>query len=435
MPDRRCPLAHRTAHAAARGPFSCGPARHALDPSSGLLFAGRMQHAAPAAPGVDLGLEPLPGDALHRVLAELRTRGPLVPVPFFGMTALLVTRADDVREAFRDDASLPGGPTYQQTVERIVGRTFISMDDREHHLYRKLAMPAFQSGAIARFNERELVALVHELLDRLVARGAGDLVAELTGVVPYYAITRKLGIPRARDEDMRHWADQLLNPRDPRGAASAAREFTELLSPILAARRAEPREDLLSALAHAEIDGERLSDDDVLSHVRLLFAVGATTTSHAMGNLLSTLLARPELLERARREPALRPALVHELLRFEPPVANLPRLASRPLRVAGDDVPPGTLLLLSLACANRDPALFPDPDRYDPDRAPQDVLTFGFGVKYCPGAHLARRELLTALDAVLERLPGLRLVRDAGAAPEGGTLRHPRALHAAWDAA
>ena len=393
-----------------------------------------MERSTSPAAGFDLGTDPLPGNELHRLHAELRARGALVPVPFFGTTALLVTRAGDVREAFRDDASLPGGPTYRQTVERIVGRTFISMDDREHHLYRKLAMPAFQSGAIARFNEGELVTLVHELLDRFAARGASDLVAELTGVLPYYAITRKLGIPRARDEDMRHWADQLLNPRDPPGAAAAAREFTELLGPILGARRAEPREDLLSALAHAAIDGERLSDEDVLSHVRLLFAVGATTTSHAMGNLLSTLLARPDLLARARREPELRPALVHELLRFEPPVANLPRLATLPLRVAGEEVPPGTLLLLGLASANRDPALFAEPDRYDPDRPPQDVLTFGFGVKYCPGAHLARRELLTALDAVLERLPGLRLLDAQGVAPEGATLRHPRALRVAWDA-
>ena len=414
--------------------MSRGPGAARLTRRADCSLPESMERLAPPASGFDIGTDPLPGDELHRLHAELRARGALVPVPFFGTTAVLVTRFEDVREAFRDDASLPGGPTYRQTVERIVGRTFISMDDREHHLYRKLAMPAFQSGAIARFNEGELVALVHELLDRVAPHGAGDLVAELTSVLPYYAITRKLGIPRARDEDMRHWADQLLNPRDPAGAAAVAREFTDLLGPILAARRAEPREDLLSALAHAVIDGERLSDEDVLSHVRLLFAVGATTTSHAMGNLLSTLLGRPELLERARREPGLRPALVHELLRFEPPVANLPRLASRPLRVAGEEVPPGTLLLLGLASANRDAAVFADADRYDPDRPTQDVLTFGFGVKYCPGAHLARRELLTALDAVLERLPGLRLVDGTGSAPEGGTLRHPRALRAAWEA-
>ena len=170
----------------------------------------------------------------------------------------------------------------------------------------------------------------------------------------------------------------------------------------------------------------------MLSHVRLLFAVGATTTSHALGNLLSVLLRRPALAERARREPALRAAIVHELLRFEPPVANLPRLATGPLAIAGVEIPPGTMLLLGLAAANRDPRVFPDPDRFDPERPIEDVLTFGFGVKFCPGSHLARRELLTALDAVLERLPGLRLVDEEGAEPEGGTLRHPRALRVVW---
>jgi cytochrome P450 len=384
-------------------------------------------------PTADIGTEPLAGEALHRLMAALRERDAVVPVPFYGSTALLVTRFEDVRAALDDDQSLPGGATYQVSIEPIIGRTFISMDGPRHHMYRKLAIPAFQSGAIARFNERDLVALVHEILDRFAARGTGDLVAELTSVLPYYVITRKLGVPRARDDDMRRWADQLLNPRDPAGGRAAAAEFTRLLSPILAARRDAPRDDLLSALAHAEVEGKQMGDDDVLSHVRLLFAVGATTTAHALGNLLSLLLRRPALARRAPHEPALRRALVRELLRFEPPVANLPRLTSQPLRISGVDVPPNTVLLLGLAAANRDPRVFAAPDQFDPDRAEQDVLTFGFGVKFCPGSHLARQELLTALDAVLERLPGLRLIDETGADPEGGTLRRPRALHAAWD--
>ncbi|MEW6270945.1 MAG: cytochrome P450, partial [Thermodesulfobacteriota bacterium] len=367
---------------------------------------------------VDFGTDPLAGEDLHRHMAVLRESAPLHRVRFFGGTALLVTRFADVREAFRDDEGLPGGPTYRMSTEPVVGRTFISMDGAEHHQHRKLAMPAFQSGAIARFNEHALVDLVHELIDRFAARGSGDLVAELTGVLPYYAITRKLGIPRARDEDMRRWADRMLSyPRDPQGALAAAAEFSRVLAPLLAERRAEPRDDLVSALAHAELEGQRLADDDVLSHVRLLFAVGATTTSHAMGNLLATLLERPELLERARREPALRAGLVHEMLRFEGPLATLPRLVTRDATIGGVAVPGGSVLLLGLASANRDPRVFDEPDRFAPERAPQDVLTFGFGVKFCPGSHLARRELLTALDAVLERLPGLRLVERTGAAP------------------
>ena len=117
-------------------------------------------------PTADIGTEPLAGEALHRLMAALRERDAVVPVPFYGSTALLVTRFEDVRAAFDDDQSLPGGATYQVSVEPIIGRTFISMDGPRHHMYRKLAIPAFQSGAIARFNERDLVALVHELLDR-----------------------------------------------------------------------------------------------------------------------------------------------------------------------------------------------------------------------------------------------------------------------------
>jgi cytochrome P450 len=382
---------------------------------------------------VDFGTDALAGDELHRRVAALREATPVARVRFFGASAFLVTRFADVREAFRDDAGIPGGPTYRMSTEPVVGRTFISMDGADHHRYRKLAMPAFQSGAIARFNEHALVDLVHELVDRFVARGEGDLVAELTGVLPYYAITRKLGIPRARDEDMRRWADRMLSyPRDPQGALAAAAEFSRVLAPLLAERRAEPRDDLVSALAHAELDGARLSDEDVLSHVRLLFAVGATTTSHAMGNLLATLLARPELLERARVEPALRAGIVHEILRWEGPLATLPRIATRGATIAGVDVPPGSVLLLGLASANRDPRVFDDPERFDPARSPQEVLTFGFGVKFCPGSHLARRELLTALDAVLDRLPELRLADPEGAVPEGGVLRRPRALRVRW---
>lgn len=385
--------------------------------------------------GVDFGSDALAGGELHRLQAELRERASLARVRFYGSPAVLVTRFADVLEAFRDDTGLPGGATYRMSTEPVVGRTFISMEGRDHHLYRKLAMPAFQSSAIARFNEHALVDLVHELIDRFAARGSGDLVQELTGVLPYYAITRKLGIPRARDEDMRRWADAMLAyPRDPKAAVAAAAQFSDLLGPLLAARRGEPLDDLLSALAHAELDGERLADDDVLAHVRLLFAVGATTTSHAMGNLLSTLIDRPDLLERARREPAIRPAIVHELLRWEGPLATLPRWAPHPIRIAGEELPAGTMLLLGLSSANRDPREFEDPDRFDPDRPSHDIVTFGFGVKFCPGSHLARRELLTAIDAVVDRLPGLRLVDREGAAPEGGVLRRPRALHVAWDA-
>jgi len=383
---------------------------------------------------IDFGVDLLPGEELHKVFAELREEHRVTPVRFFGSEATLVTRFDDVKEAFRDDEHLPGGSTYQMHTEPVIGRTFISMDGTEHDRHRQLATPAFRSRAVAQFDEEALVPLAHEIVDRFVARGEADLVAEFTTVLPFYAITRKLGVPRGTDDEMRTWADRMLTyPSDPVGAVGAAHAFSEVLEPLLDARRAAPEEDLLSALLAAEVDGEALGSEEVCSTVRLMFSVGATTTSHALGNLLSALLDRPELLEAARTDEALRAGVVHELLRWDGPLATLPRLAPLGAQFGEDTFPPGTLLLFGIASANRDPLIWDDPERFDPTRVPQEIVTFGFGQKFCPGSHLARRQLLTALGVLLDRLPGLHLADPTGATPVGGVLRHPSALHVTWD--
>ena len=383
---------------------------------------------------VDFGTDPLPGAQLHETLAALRESQRVAPVRFHGMDAVLFTRFEDVHEAFRDDEKFPGGDFYQGAIEPVVGRTFISMNGREHDVHRKLATPAFRSRAVSRFDEEALLPLTHEVVDRFVEWGHADLFSELCTVLPFFAITRKLGVPRSADEQMRQWADLMLSyPSDPEGAVAAAGEFSEQLGPLLEARRKEPGEDLLSELAATEIGGEKLDDDEILGTIRLMFAVGATTTSHAMGNLLWTLLNRPELLEQAANDEGLRAGIIHELLRWEGPLPTLPRLASKDARFAASDIPAGTLMLFGLASANRDPREYDDPDTFDPTRKPQDILTFGFGPKFCPGSHLARRELLTALTVVLEKLPGLHLSDPEGSEPRGGVLRHPEHLHVAWD--
>ncbi len=385
----------------------------------------------------DFGLDLLPGETLHTTLAALREAERLAPVRLFGMDALLVTRFTDVKEAFRDHEQIPGGVTYQGHTEPVVGRTFISMDGTEHDRHRQLATPAFRSRAVTRFDEDALVPLAHEIVDRFVDRGETDLVREFTTVLPFYAITRMLGLPRATDDEMRRWAERMLTyPSDPVGAVSAAEEFSRVIEPLLETRRIAPEDDVLSALLAAELDGQALDGDEVCSTVRLLFSVGATTTSHAMGNLLSTLLDRPTLLGSAATDETMRAGIVHELLRWDGPLATLPRITSRDAVVAGSPVPAGTMLLFGIAAANRDPRIWADPDDFAPQRfatAAEEIVTFGFGQKFCPGSHLARRQLLTALAVLLERLPGLRLVDPEGATPVGGVLRHPTALHVAWD--
>ncbi|MDT7539404.1 MAG: hypothetical protein QOI82_2989, partial [Actinomycetota bacterium] len=288
---------------------------------------------------------------------------------------------------------------------------------------------AFRSRVVSRFVDEQLVPLAHEIVDRFAARGEGDLVADLTDVLPFAAISRKVGLPVGTEERQRIAARQLLSyPATPEVALRAAGEVTEVLRTTLEERRRESRDDVLSHLLATGME-----DEAVLSHVRLLYAVGATTTADAMSNLFAVLLARPQLVERARTEPELRRRIVGELLRFEPPVPLLPRLATRPGTIGGVDVPAGTLLVAGLAAANRDPDVYAEPDVFDPDREEGELLTFGFGPKFCPGWNLARSQLLAALDVVLDRLPGLRLVDDAQ--PEGAVLRSTPRLAVRWDAA
>ena len=182
---------------------------------------------------------------------------------------------------------------------------------------------------------------------------------------------------------------------------------------------------------HAEHDGVRLTDFEVVSHVRLLYAVGATTTSDSMSSLFWTLLTHPELLERRDASPSCGRASCTSSCAGNRPLRCFRRVAPRGGEIAGVSIPEGGILLAAVASANRDETVFDDPDRFDPDREQGELLTFGFGNKFCPGSHLARRQLLAALDVVLERLPNLRLV--AADPPSGGILRRTERLEAAWN--
>lgn len=381
---------------------------------------------------VDLSRDELRGRDFHQMLHRSRKDGPVSRCDLIGVGGYLLTRFEDVRSFLADLESFPAGSTYEMQVEPTVGRTFISMDGDEHDAYRVLAMPAFRSRPSVSFVDEQLVPLAHEVIDGFAPRGEADLVAEFTRVLPFWAISRKLGLPVGTEERQRRWALALLShPVAPEAASAASAEVTSFLEPIIEERRRAPAGDVLSHLLGAEHEGTRMTDDEIVSHVRLLYAVGATTTSDAMSNLLWALLTCPGLYERARNEVGVRPWIVHELLRWEPPVAVLPRLAPYGGTVAGTEIPAGALVLAAIAGANRDPAVFADPDRFDPDRSEREQITFGSGPKFCPGHHIARKQLEAALDVVLERLPGLRVI--SAEEPTGGVLRSVKELRAAWD--
>ena len=381
---------------------------------------------------VDVILDPLPGRQLHDVLRQARETPGITQVRMFEEPAYLVTRFEELREFFLSDDRFPGETTYQETIMQQVGDTFISMENPRHDRYRHLATPAFRSRAVTRFVDEALVPLAHEVIDRFAERGEGDLVAELARVMPFWAISRKLGLPEGDQERMRELAlamfGQDFGHLDPQ---LAVQEITDTIQPVLDERRRTPGDDVLSQLTLAERDGQRLTDEEIINHVRLLFAVGATTTSDSMSSLFWALLTQPGVYEAAQHEPQTRPLIVNELLRCEPAVPVLPRRAALGGEISGTEIPEGARVLAGIAGANRDPERFPEPDRFDPRREPSELLTFGFGSKFCPGMHLARQQLGVALDVALERLPGLRLVE--AAEPQGAVLRSSPSVIATWE--
>ncbi len=381
---------------------------------------------------VDVALDPLPGGALHALLREVRERPGLTEVKMMGLPAYLIGRFDDLRAFFMDDQHFPGAPAYQETIMLQVGDTFISMENPRHDAYRQLATPAFRSRAVTRFVEEELTPLANEVVDGFVDRGEADLVAELARVLPFWAISRKLGLPRGDEERMRQLALAMFGEAfSDLDSPAAVREITATIQPVLDERRRSPGDDVLSRLTSAERDGQRLTDEEIINHVRLLFSVGATTTSDSMASLLWALLTQPGVLETARQHPELRPNIVHELLRCEPAVPLLPRRAPYGGVISGTELPEGAFVLGGIAAANREPDRYPEPDRFDPRREPSEILTFGFGVKYCPGNHLARQQLAVVLDVVLDRLTNVELV--AATEPAGAILRSAPSVVATWE--
>jgi cytochrome P450 len=385
---------------------------------------------------VDFGLNDLPGEELHRVLGEFRRQGPIVPTRLFGMPAQIIAGHESLAEAFRDDTRFPGHRTYEAGFEGVIGRTFISMEGRDHLRFRKLAMPAFRSQAIENYERQGLAILAHELIDRFEHRGAGDLVGEFTARFPYLVITRVLGLPREREEEFHDWALAMLGfQKDPERARRASRALTSLLAPVVRARREEPRDDVISELIHAEVNGRRLTDEEVHAHVRLLFPTGGETTHGTMGNLLFALLADARRWDRIVSDADGREAAVSEVLRWESSIAVLPRMSStEQCEFRGEPLLPDTIVLFGIAGANRDPEVFNNPDEFSLERRAEPTLTFGPGTKSCPGMHLARKNLLVGLDVLAERLPKLRLPAESleAALPRRTVLRSPDCLPVRW---
>lgn len=383
---------------------------------------------------LDFAHAPLPD--LHAVLDTLRAHGPVVPVRYHGQITWLILAYAELAAAFADDETFPSKTIYERHSLPVMGKTIQCMAGDEHRRNRALVSHAFRPTLMRRAVETLLEPLADELIDRFVARGEADLVAEFAQRFPFLAITRLLGIPVADEDRLIEWAQKLIEfPWDPEGALRGSREFTHYLQALVAERRARPGDDLVSELANLELNGERLADEEIFSFFRLLFPAGSDTTYKNLGSLLALVLSRPDVAELARASADAIPAIVDEGLRYEPPVALLPRACGKDVHWAGVQLAAGAPLLYGIAAANRDPTVFPDPHRFDPTRKANRHLTFGHGLHFCLGSHLARRELEVALSALLRRLPGLTLAEPEPPPIVGAVIRGPAHVRARWERA
>lgn len=371
-------------------------------------------------------------------LAALRERAPAAWVRAFGRPAVMFTSYELVSAAFKDEEAFPAAAFYGNTVTEVLGRNIQCMVGAEHRRNRSLASPAFRRSLMPGLVQPLLEPVAHELVDRFETRGEADLVTDFTRRYPFKIILRLLGLPPAAEDDVSRWALGMLDIQQHYDdAVRCSQEFVAFVRPVIEQRRTDPADDLISQLATAEVDGERLTDEEILNFLKLLFPAGADTTYLGLGNTLLGLLTHPgELASVAANLDEEARWAGEEGLRWNAPVAILPRHNPRDVEWHGSAIPADTPLLFAITAANRDPAMFEDPDRFDVSRRATATMAFGFGTHFCLGAHLARAEIEVSVRVLLERLPRLRLVADDDVRIAGSfvqLLRGPNRLPVRFD--
>ncbi len=380
--------------------------------------------------------------------AALRASAPIVQMPIPPIPEAREALGNDateiwialshnaVSEVLRDGERFSSAG-YSQLMGPVMGRTILEMDEPEHSRYRGLLQQAFTRKALERW-ERDLVhPVVHGLIDAFEDRGRADLVRELTFPFPVTVIAGMIGLPEEDHSTFHRLAVELISVQinRERGLAASAK-LAELFARVLAERRAEPKDDLMSVLAGAELDGTHLTDEEIFAFLRLLAPAGAETTYRSSSNLFFGLLSNPDQLDAVRADRSLVPQAIEEGLRWECPLTGIMRTATRDTEVQGVKIPAGALIQTNMASANRDPSRYEDPDRFDIFRPQKQHLAFAFGPHRCLGMHLARMESRVVVEAVLDRLPGVRL--DPAAEDvhiTGLAFRSPLALPVVFDPA
>ena len=335
---------------------------------------------------------------LWDVYRTLRDEHPVYFDPAKNQYAL--SRFDDVWRAVND------WQTFSSIVEEAENflPQMIYMDPQRHTRLRALVSRAFTPKRVAEV-EPIVRTTTHELLDRIAERGGCELQHDYAAVLPSVVIARMIGVPNEHVDTFRSWTESFLEVQGPQDYLDALKKCYELFAELLAERRRRPGEDLMSALLAAEVDGQRLSEEELLGFCFLLILAGNDTTSSLIGNGIVLLARNPEQRAMLGRDPALWPGAIEEMNRIESPVQALPRTARRDTNFHGTRIPAGSRVMLIWGAANHDEREFSEPERFDVTRTITRHLAFGHGIHHCLGANLARLEARIALEAWHARFP------------------------------
>ncbi len=303
-----------------------------------------------------------------------------------------------------------------------ISSSILRMDPPRHRQLRHLVSQAFTPRMVTQMESR-IKEITDELLDQVAAKGEMDAIRDLAYPLPVTVIAELLGIPTELREDFKRWSDALVAGNE--GLTEEERQalFQEIggmfgyFSQVLEERRAHPQNDLVSALLATQVDGEHLSDQELLGFCGLLLVAGNETTTNLIGNLLLCLDENHGVVERLRANRALVPGAIEEALRYYSPIKTMTRFATTETTIGDQRIEAGQLILPWISSADRDEAEFPDADRFDIEREPNRHLGFGRGIHFCLGAPLARLEVKTALNVMLDRLPGTWQVSDVPLEP------------------
>ncbi|MFE7854476.1 cytochrome P450 [Streptomyces sp. NPDC101209] len=358
----------------------------------------------------------------------------------------IISRYDDVERVFKDKKSEFTTDNYNWQIEPVHGKTILQLSGREHAVRRALVAPAFRGSDL----QDKFLPVIEQnsraLIDAFRHTGSADLVADYATRFPVNVIADMLGLDKADHPRFHRWYTSVIAflgnlSGDPEVTAAGERtrvEFAEYMFPIIRERREKPGDDLLSALCAAEVDGVKMSDEDIKAFCSLLLAAGGETTDKAIASIFANLLLHPEQLAAVREDRSLIARAFAETLRYTPPVHMIMRQSATEVELSGGTIPAGATVTCLIGAANRDENRYSEPDRFDIFRedltsatafsAAADHLAFALGRHFCVGALLAKAEVEIGVDQLLDAMPDMRLAEGYDPVEQGVFTRGPQSL-------